>query len=187
MILDAAYALFAEVGYERATMRTLAERVGVGVGTIFQHFPDKPSLLVAAYLEDMGEFTRDAFASMPKTDIRDQLLHITRRLYSFYAKNPRVSRTLFKEALFLTGEHGRVLDGQLDAFLSSIADLISHAVEKEELPAGTDPILSAQAYGSFYLSALVMGLKSPEFDADAQVRLVKKLLDTWFSGKKRCV
>ncbi len=35
VILDTAYALFEEKGYEKMTMRELAARAGVGLGTIF--------------------------------------------------------------------------------------------------------------------------------------------------------
>jgi AcrR family transcriptional regulator len=182
LILETAYKLFAEVGYERATMRELAQRAGVGVGTVFKHFPDKPSLLVAAYLEDMSQVIRDAFASMSEKGIRDQLLHITSRLYAFYAENLVFSRTLFKESLFLGGEHGAAMDEQLYGFLDAIAGLVRKAIEEEDLPVETHPLLTAQIYGSFYLGALVMGLKSPSFEVKAQVRLVRDMLDIWYAG-----
>ena len=63
IILDAAYFLFAEKGYTKTTMRMLAGQAGVGLGTIFKHFPDKPSLLVAAYQEDLGKIIVEAVAN----------------------------------------------------------------------------------------------------------------------------
>ncbi len=58
-------------------MRALAERAGVGLGTIFKHFPDKPSLLVAAFQDDLGRVVQEAFRTLPKKGIKSQLLHLT--------------------------------------------------------------------------------------------------------------
>lgn len=46
-ILDAAADLFAECGFQRATMREVASRAGIGTGTIYNYFEDKDSLLRA--------------------------------------------------------------------------------------------------------------------------------------------
>ena len=47
-ILDAALAVAASGGYEAVQMRTVAERVGIAVGTLYRYFPAKTHLLVAA-------------------------------------------------------------------------------------------------------------------------------------------
>jgi AcrR family transcriptional regulator len=47
-LLDAAAAVFVAEGVE-APMRTIAARAGVGVGTIYRHFPTRADLIVAVY------------------------------------------------------------------------------------------------------------------------------------------
>ena len=47
-LLDAAAAVFVELGVD-APVRTIAARAGVGVGTIYRHFPTRPELVVAVY------------------------------------------------------------------------------------------------------------------------------------------
>ena len=42
--LDAAAELFAEVGYEAATMTAVAERSGSSIGALYNYFPDKQSI-----------------------------------------------------------------------------------------------------------------------------------------------
>src|SRR6202012_2809374 len=42
--LDAAAELFVEVGYEAATMTTVAERSGSSIGALYNYFPDKQSI-----------------------------------------------------------------------------------------------------------------------------------------------
>ncbi|WP_431246738.1 TetR/AcrR family transcriptional regulator [Leifsonia xyli] len=47
-LLDAAAAVFAVSGVD-APVRDIAARAGVGVGTIYRHFPTRPALVVAVY------------------------------------------------------------------------------------------------------------------------------------------
>jgi len=47
-VLDAARELFAELGFERATMRAVAARAGVDAALIYHYFGDKDGLLSAA-------------------------------------------------------------------------------------------------------------------------------------------
>lgn len=47
-LLDAAAAVFVESGVD-APVRDIAARAGVGVGTIYRHFPTRPELVVAVY------------------------------------------------------------------------------------------------------------------------------------------
>jgi len=184
IIQNTAYTLFAERGYTETTMRTLADHAGVGLGTIFKHFPDKPSLLVAAFQEDLSRIIHEAFKALPKSGINEQLLHITQNIYGFYASNPEFSRTLIKETLFLKGKHGQMLDRQLTAFLNAISELLKTAVEKGELPIETDTHEGALAFGSFYFAGLVMGLKKPVFDVEEQLIVVGALIDNYFVRTK---
>ncbi|MCF6274301.1 MAG: TetR/AcrR family transcriptional regulator [Robiginitomaculum sp.] len=50
-ILKAAYALFDEKGYDETSYTEIAERAGVGYGTIYTHFSSKENLLLEHYLE----------------------------------------------------------------------------------------------------------------------------------------
>lgn len=47
-LLDAAAAVFVESGVD-APVREIAARAGVGVGTVYRHFPTRPVLVVAVY------------------------------------------------------------------------------------------------------------------------------------------
>jgi AcrR family transcriptional regulator len=53
-VLQAAESLFARRGYEATGMADVAERAGVGVGTLYHHFPDKRALLLAL-VDDWGD------------------------------------------------------------------------------------------------------------------------------------
>ena len=59
-ILDHARAAFAEVGYESATNRELAEEVGVTAGALYHYFGSKVDLYVAVY-DDVRELVYGRF------------------------------------------------------------------------------------------------------------------------------
>jgi AcrR family transcriptional regulator len=54
-ILDAAVALVAEVGYDRATVEAIAERAGVGKPTIYRRFTGKAEIVAAAIRARKGD------------------------------------------------------------------------------------------------------------------------------------
>lgn len=180
IILDSAYLLFAQNGYAKTTMRSLAKQAGVALGTISKHFPDKSSLLAAAFQDDLSKIIKNSFNSLPRSGLKNQLLHITKSLYGFYAENSSFSRTLIKEVLFLEGEHGKILDSQISEFLSEISGLIKKAVANGEISPETNIQEGALAYWSFYFTVLLMGLKQPSFDTKFQLTIIEKLIENYF-------
>lgn len=63
----AARELFSEQGFESTTMRQIAERAGIGVGTIFLYARDKQGLLFLLFSDGVQEVQRQAFATLPGT------------------------------------------------------------------------------------------------------------------------
>jgi AcrR family transcriptional regulator len=182
ILLEAAYALFSQKGYGQTTMRALADKAGVAQGTIFKHFPDKSALVVAAFESDVGRVVEQAFASLPRANLNKQLMHLTRRLYGFYAQNPPLSRVLVREGMLMEGEGGRAPAATQQAFLVRVAGLVQAAVGRGELPGATDVLSAVMAFGSFYIAALVVGLQAESFNPAGQARLVGRLWDLLCQG-----
>ncbi len=55
-ILDAAYQAFGTVGFERATLKDIAQQAGLAPGTIYTYFADKRDLFRRAVLDTWEEF-----------------------------------------------------------------------------------------------------------------------------------
>jgi AcrR family transcriptional regulator len=58
-VLAAAREAFAEGG-ESTALEEIARRAGVGIGTLYRHFPNRQALLEALYLEEVEELCRSA-------------------------------------------------------------------------------------------------------------------------------
>ena len=77
-ILDGAREVFAEQGYERATVDQIAARAGVSKATVYNHFEDKQALFVAAVVEtcDGLRGTIDRCGEGPVGDVEQVLRSI---------------------------------------------------------------------------------------------------------------
>ncbi|HXO97138.1 MAG TPA: helix-turn-helix domain-containing protein [Chthoniobacterales bacterium] len=85
-LLEAAAAIFSEVGYEAATMRDIAERAGASIGSLYQFFPNKEVVAQAIktrYCQELKEVWANLVAVSAKTPtirLIDQFLNVTIKL-----------------------------------------------------------------------------------------------------------
>jgi AcrR family transcriptional regulator len=73
-LLAAALEVFAEGGID-APLSAVAKRAGVGQGSLYRHFPDRVSLAVAAFEDNVAEI--ETLAADPECTLDDLLAAIT--------------------------------------------------------------------------------------------------------------
>ena len=66
-VVDAARAAFAEEGFE-VPLDVIAQRAGVGAGTVYRHFPSKEALFAAVQQEQVQELITQAQALLASDD-----------------------------------------------------------------------------------------------------------------------
>lgn len=77
-LLDAAVAVFAERGAD-AEIREVAERAGLAVGTVYNHFPSKEDLLTAVVEEAVAQCETALEAALAQSDVVEALHTFLRR------------------------------------------------------------------------------------------------------------
>lgn len=82
-VLAAAREAFAEGG-ESTSLEEIARRAGVGIGTLYRHFPNRQSLLEALYVGEVEEVCRSA-AELEEADPWEALSQWFERLISYIA------------------------------------------------------------------------------------------------------
>jgi AcrR family transcriptional regulator len=100
-ILDTATELFAEYGFSDAVTQVLAERLQVGKGTIYRHFPSKRELFLAAADRVMRKLQERVNANIAGID--DGLERIERGIaafLSFFAEHPSFVELLIQERAY---------------------------------------------------------------------------------------
>src|SRR5260221_12728936 len=79
-ILDAAALLFAERGYPNTDVDSVAEKLGVGKGTVYRYFPSKRDLFLAAVGRGMTRLDEPIHAEVGSAT--DPLEKIERAVYA---------------------------------------------------------------------------------------------------------
>lgn len=98
-ILQAAAELFAQLGYARATTNKIADRAGVSVGSLYQYFPNKDSILAGLLAQHHAEVHEVVGAALsrladPATPLADGLRQLLTELVALHQANPALTRAL---------------------------------------------------------------------------------------------
>jgi AcrR family transcriptional regulator len=98
-ILRGARAVFAEHGYERATVDRIAARAGVSKATVYNHFQDKRSLFAAALAEMCDDLRSGVVRSLegPAGDVEAVLRSVGEQVMTVSLSPPVVR--LYRQAI----------------------------------------------------------------------------------------
>ena len=100
-IKDAAQRLFIAKGFDDTTMREIAVRAGVGLGTIFLYAKDKRDLLFLTINEPLEHITQQAEGAVdPAVSLADNLLAIAKLHYRYFGEQPALARLALREMIF---------------------------------------------------------------------------------------
>jgi AcrR family transcriptional regulator len=122
-LVSAARQAFAERGVE-TSLEDIARRAGVGIGTLYRHFPTRPALLEAVYLDEVEAICRSAddFAALQQWDALTAWL----RRYAGFAAT---KRALFDELLPYIGQDAEVFQSCKTA-IRSTGDALLHRAQE---------------------------------------------------------
>jgi AcrR family transcriptional regulator len=125
-IMDAARAVFAERGYERASTAEIAARAGCSEPLLYRHFASKQALFVALLRDPSSRVAeRVRAAAEAGADPRDALRGLARGM----AENPVVAQQFSIRAMAASQAHdpeiGAALRDGLDAVRGAVADVLA--------------------------------------------------------------
>ena len=147
-ILNAALELFVERGFWGTAVPEIADRAGVGAGTIYRYFESKEALVNAIYRQEKMRFSSAVLENFPaNVNTREQFRTIWMRMAAFAAENP--SALIFLEL----HHHASYLDDQSRAveqrMLEVITAVVNAAQQRRELKAGSARLLMGMVMGAF--------------------------------------
>ncbi len=170
-IAAAARTLFQENGFEGTTIRAIAGRAGVGVGTVPLHFTSKADLLVGLFVDDLEAVVARQTASLPDGPLREQLLHLFAGFLETYA------------ATFAQGPQAQRYDEVSQGFVGTLAQVIErHAAE---LRPEVDPGVLAVTAFSLYLVHVALFLRLPAPAVEPALEALGVLLDGLLAPLRR--
>lgn len=147
-IMTAALELFVERGFFGTIVPDIAERAGVGAGTIYRYFDSKEALVNAIYREQKMLFGRIAIDEFPSgAPTREQFRVLWMRMAKFATENPSSFGflELHHHAQYLDDESRAVEQRMTEMF----ASVVIRAQARHELKAGDPFILMGMVMGAF--------------------------------------
>ncbi len=148
VIMAAALELFIKRGFYGTAVPEIADRAGVGAGTIYRYFESKEALVNSIYRQQKLEFARLVLDEFPATaPTREQFRTMWMRMAKFATDH--TSAFVFLEL----HHHAPYLDDQSRAveqrMLDMIFTVISAAQGRRELKAGPPRLLVGIVMGAF--------------------------------------
>lgn len=93
-ILDAALMAASAGGFEAVRMRTVADDVGIAVGTLYRYFPSKTHLLVSALTREFSRFEETCDWSTIGINEQQRLASLTARLHAEWQRDPLLTEAM---------------------------------------------------------------------------------------------
>lgn len=146
-ILKAATAILIRDGYEGLNTNRVAERAGVGVGSLYQYFPNKEALvltLLDAHVNEHVVLLSNMAQAMVEAPVDLAVRQYVRTMLEAHADHPRLHLTLMTELPRICG-FGKVMEFNRRAQTVVMAYLEAHAerIRPRNLPLAAMMLVSA--------------------------------------------
>lgn len=163
-ILEAALDLFVERGFYGTAVPEIAERAGVGAGTIYRYFESKEALVNAIYQQEKMRWGAVVVENFPTNVATRELFRILfDRMAKFTVAHPKsfVFMELHHHAAYLDAQ-SRAIEERMLAMFSSV---VVAAQARGELKSGAPRVLMGIVMGGFV--GVVRGCLDADVPLDA--------------------
>ncbi len=183
-IRAAAAELFTRHGYGAATMRQIARRAHVGLGTLFNYAEDKRDLVFLIFNEELNAITDVALAApRPGQAPVDQLLAVFRVHYRWLAGKPVLARILLQELTFYSsGKQAATFHGIRKRLIDGVEDLVRKAQEDGRIRSREKAAVIARHIFFVYSASLRWWIAAPRPRPEAGIADLRRLLKLQFRG-----
>ena len=165
-LLEAAKAAFAEVGPE-ASLDEIARRAGVGIGTLYRHFPTRDAIVEAVYRREVQQLA-DAAPRLMESLPPAEALRAWMRVFIDYIAAKKVIAPALKSSV---GGGSAVYADSSVRINGAIALLVERARASGDIRPSADPAdLLRALIGFAYVNS------APDWEASAR-RLIDLLID----------
>jgi TetR/AcrR family fatty acid metabolism transcriptional regulator len=181
-ILNSAGAVFAELGFHKATISQIASRAGVADGTLYLYFKNKDDILYQFINFKTDLVFKEMHAAVKKgTNAEDKLRNLIRCHLTEFQKDKNMAIIFQSEVRYL-----RDIESQIKDISKMYLDLLSEIIEQGQTEGAMRQNLFVGLVKRFILGA-VEGVISTWVSADGRYDLVAMadpLVDLYLFGVK---
>jgi AcrR family transcriptional regulator len=176
--------LFSRHGYDTATMRQIAKRAHVGLGTLFNYAQDKGDLIFLIFNEELSAVTDEALgAAQSQKRLLEQLVGLSQPHFQLFAKTPGLSRILLNSMTFYSeGMHATEFQQIRGRLLSGIEKLVRAAQQDGQITSGEDATLIARHIFLVFAGALRWWVAGRKPDPQEGLAEMKRLFELQING-----
>jgi AcrR family transcriptional regulator len=170
LLIEAAKAGFSDVGLD-VSLEEIARRAGVGIGTLYRHFPTRDAVVEAVYRREV-EHLAEAVPQLLQTSPAGEALHKWMHLFVDYIATKRIIAPSLAAA---TARTPALYTTSLELITGAISTLVKRAIASGDVRKDIDP--------SDLLRAMVgVSYGNPEVGWEASAR---RLIDILMDGLRR--
>jgi AcrR family transcriptional regulator len=170
LLIDTAKTGFAEVGLN-VSLEEIARRAGVGIGTLYRHFPSREAVVEAVYRREVEQLA-EAVPLLLETSPAGEALHKWMHLFVDYIATKRM---IAPSLGAVAGRTSALYATSAELITGAISTLVKRAVGSGDVRADIDP--------SDLLRALVgVSYGNPDVGWEASAR---RLIDILMDGLRR--
>ena len=176
--------LFSRHGYETATLRQIAKRAHVGLGTLFNYAQDKRDLVFLIFNEELAAVTDEALrAAQSQNGLLEKLLGVCRPHYKFFGKNPALSRILLRELTFYSeGKQAAEFHRIRARLFSGIENVVRTAQQDRQIRSDEDAALITRHIFLVFAGALRWWIARPKPNPTEGMADLKRLFELQING-----
>jgi AcrR family transcriptional regulator len=176
-IIQAAYKVLAEQGYDAATIKAIAHEAGVAPGLVHYYFTNKDELLIEVLNDISARFTesmRQISKSLPADQVREAALdNVLQRAL----QTPEIYRLRYE--VFALGLRNPALLPAIASFLANARSGISHVIRAAVGERALDVNALAGILFACFNGLALQHLAEPDFDIEGAYRLLSRILQTF--------
>jgi len=151
-VLDAARGLFAERGYEPATIRDIARGAGMSTGAVFANFQDKAELFEAVLTEDMAGLAEVMKNGAGDGSTRDRLVNALSAGYRGSIEQLPLFQAIVARSWFQPIAAETRQRAATEGLTAIISDILRAGISAGELKQDADIVLLTELIWDTYLS-----------------------------------
>jgi len=178
-ILEQAMRTFAELGFRGTDVQVIANRAGVGKGTVYRYFHSKEDLFWAATFEVLLRLEKHAFGAMEGVEGTCAKIRASSIAYAkFFETNPQCLEMFVQNRAEFRGAAPESHREYQKKMMQRLESIIQEGIESGELRQ-VDPFQTTHGIGSLLYGTVVVGCHLTSLSA---VEMVEYNIDIFLRG-----
>lgn len=181
LILLAAIEMFLEKDYYQVTVVEIAERAGVGKGTVYEYYSSKEVLFRECFSYCTNSYLNSFIEHLNKTsNVKKTMRDIINTHLQMLNENRRGIRLLYKERPYNFQELQNWVIEQRQALLVGITELIEEGIRLKEIRSDVDAEMAGRVF--LAVNYVVLGGMIVIDEAEVRQDQIDSLLDILWHG-----